>query len=337
MHKILITGGLGFIGSNIIYNLLKKNKNIEVHVVDNLSNSHIKTLYYLRKFSKNFLHFYQANINEKSVLDRIFQANKIDAVIHLAALKSVSESESKKGLYYWNNIRGSKILLKSMLENNVNNLIFSSSATVYGIPRILPIKEIHRTKPINFYGFTKLEIEKEIISLTEKNNKFKSIILRYFNPVGSNDDNSLGDNPRQPPANVMPLILKAISNNKNFNIFGSDYITHDGSGVRDYIHISDLADAHIESLSYFSNIKNYEIFNVGTGVGFSVLELLKTFNRTNNTQLKYVFCDRRKGDVDEVFASSKKIQTCTNWRPTKNIKDMCLSSYKFYLKNKNLI
>ncbi len=314
--SILLTGGLGYIGSHIA-KLYKKD---DIVIIDNESNSKLN---YRDIFPK--LKIYIDDLNKNS-LKKIFHENDINQVIHLAGSKSVEESVLSPIKYYKNNFLSSMDLLESMDKYNIKNLIFSSSATVYGDSHSSPIKENFKTNPINPYGNTKASIEKLIIDYSLSNKDFSSIILRYFNPIGADKSGKLLDNPKGESQNLMPIILEAV-NGKELRIFGKNYSTKDGTCVRDYIHVLDLAECHILCLKYLKRNYGYEIFNVGLGKGLSVLDLIKTFEKSNKIKLKYKFSKKRKGDVAVSYACNKKIKYKLGWSPKYNYKDMCIDSW----------
>ncbi len=314
--SILLTGGLGYIGSHIA-KLYKKD---DLIVIDDMSNSNLD---YQRIFPK--IKVYIEKINKNS-LKKIFHENDIKQVIHLAGSKSVSESLANPLKYYKNNFFVSMDLLESMDKYGIKNLIFSSSATVYGDSYHSPLKENLKTNPVNPYGNTKSDIEKLIIDYSLSNMNFSSIILRYFNPIGAHKSGFLSDNPKGEPQNLMPIILEAVNGNE-LKVYGKNYPTKDGTCIRDYIHVLDLAECHILCLKYLKKNKGYEIFNVGLGRGLSVLNLIKTFETSNKIKLNYKFSKRRKGDVAISFACNKKIKSKLGWNPKYTYKDMCIDSW----------
>jgi len=316
--SILVTGGLGYIGSNTVYVLLKNN--YKVVIIDNLSNSSIDVLdKFNMLYPNNEIIFYNCDVNNNIKLNEIFAEHNIYAVIHFAGLKSVPESIEKPLEYYYNNINGTINLLKIMKEHNVKNFIFSSSATVYGNQKS-PLKEIFETgKGIsNPYGKSKFIIE-EIL----KDFKWFNIwCLRYFNPIGSDDSGLLCDNPNGIPNNIMPYIIRVAKGiYPTLNVFGDDYNTIDGTCLRDYIHVVDLANAHVNAIQHFK--EGFNVVNIGTGQGISVLQLVKTVEKVNNIKLNYRICKRRAGDIDIMFCDASKAYELLGWKPIKTFEDMC--------------
>lgn len=309
--KLLITGGLGYIGSHVA-NLLGKN----AIVIDNKVNSSLN----FRKKLPNAI-VYKNNLNSRS-LNKIFRKHNISGVIHLASLKSVNESISNSLKYYKNNFGSSLELLESMDKYKINKLIFSSSATVYGDQNKSPLNENMKLKGVNPYGNTKILIEKLIEDYSNTNLKFKSISLRYFNPIGADLKAKLCDQPLGHPQNLMPLLIDSIKNKKIFKVFGCNYPTKDGTCIRDYIHIKDLALAHILAFKKLSNLKGHTAINLGLGKGASVLEIIKIFEKMNNVQINYKIANRRKGDVAITYADNRKAKKILGWRPKHNYEEM---------------
>ena len=335
--NILVTGGLGYLGSHAVVELIKQNYGVVI--LDNLSNSHKKNLKRIEKITSQKLNFYKEDIRHKSTLHKIFKDNNIRGIMHFAGLKSVKESNFKRKEYYDVNVNGTINLINVL--NEINNdkkfFIFSSSACVYGNPNFLPYDESHSLKPDNFYGETKLKSEL-ILKETYKNYKdWNIVILRYFNPIGSHHSHLIGDDPLGKPENLMPNILKAVNSNKtNLKIFGSDHDTFDGTPVRDFIHVEDLIRGHVLALNFLKERKKdiYEIFNLGSGNGLSVLQLIRSFEEVNNVKISYEFTKKRKGDLPIYFSSSKKISQMLGWKPSLSVKEMCKSSWEFYKNNK---
>ncbi len=318
--KILITGGLGYIGSNLTLELL--NRNYKVFVLDNLSNSSISVKKKIVKLSKKNFFFKKADCKNKNHVIRIFKKFKPDAVIHLAGLKSVSESMLKPEVYYKENFLSAFTILQAMKKFKVKKMIFSSSATVYGEPKYLPLDEKHKTNPNNPYGLSKLMIEDCFKNFCKFNKDFSIASLRYFNPVGSDKSGILRDNPKF-PNNLFPKILNFCSGKiKYLPIYGNNYPTKDGTPVRDYIHILDLVDAHIQMIKFFKK-KKFETFNVGTGRGYTVIEIINHFMKKNKIKIKTKIMKKRKGDVVRMYASVKKIYQTIGWKSKYNLDDMC--------------
>ena len=328
---ILVTGGLGFIGSHTVVELL--DNNYEVIIVDNLSNSKIETLDKLKKITGKKIKFYQNDICDKDNLRKIFKENKIDAVIHFAGYKAVGESVLKPLMYYRNNIDSTLTLLEVMEENDCHNIIFSSSATVYGKPKSLPIYEDFSLSTTNPYGTTKLFIEYILNDLYVSNNNWNITILRYFNPIGAHKSGLIGEDPNGIPNNLMPYIVKVANGELPIlSVFGDDYDTPDGTGVRDYIHVVDLAKGHVLALKNKNN--GLKIYNLGTGKGTSVLELVNAFERVNNIKVNKKIAPRRPGDIDACYASCDKAMKELGFKAELGIDEMCRDAYNFVKNNK---
>ena len=330
--KILVTGGTGYIGSHTCVELL--NNNYEVVIIDNLENSNIGVLDKIKQITGKNIKFYENDCRDKDALRKIFNENKIDAVIHFAGYKAVGESVEKPIKYYENNIQTTLSLLEVMQEYNCNRIVFSSTATVYGRPeekdgKVLPFKETDKVGDTeNPYATTKYFIERILKDTYISNNNFEIVILRYFNPIGAHESGLIGENPNGRPNNLMPYILKVANKELPYlNIFGNDYNTKDGTGVRDYLHVVDLAKGHIKALEHIKNGVN--IYNLGTGIGYSVLDIVNTFEKVNNIKLDYKIVERRKGDIAEYFSDPTKALNELNWKAEKTIEDMCRDSYNF--------
>ena len=332
--NILLTGGLGYIGSHTAVELLKSGNN--VIIVDNLSNSDRSVLNTIKKLTKTDVKFYKYDLRKETGLNKIFSENKIDAVIHFAGLKAVGESVEKPLEYYENNLESTINLLKAMRKSVVKNLVFSSSATVYGKAKSMPIYEDFPTSATNPYGRTKLFIEEILKDVSIADPSLNIAILRYFNPVGAHESGLLGENPRGIPNNLMPYISQvSVGQLKELNIFGNDYNTKDGTGVRDYIHVVDLAKGHLAALDKLKTRCGLVVYNLGTGVGYSVLDMVNAFNKCCGGKVRYKFAPRRAGDVDECFASPEKAYNELGWKATKSLDDMCESTYNYQLKQLN--
>lgn len=325
----MLTGGSGFIGSHMAAALLQKN--VDFVIVDNLSNSDKRNINALEKFFAKAIKFEVADIRDLKNMRRIFNSYQIDSIIHFASLKSVNESILDPHLYEDNNVHGSKLLINLLKEFNVKKFIFSSSACVYGKPKTLPIKESHSLDPINPYGQNKVDIEFMIKDDLYFSTKCCTKILRYFNPIGSFADGVIGEISGDSPKNLIPCILATISNPKSIlKVYGNDYNTKDGTAVRDYIHIMDLIFAH-----YFALLNDeigIEIFNIGTGEGYSVLDIINTFKKVNNVDIPFTFEPRREGDVSSCYADNNKIKKALNWAPSRNLVTMCLDAFEFQKK-----
>lgn len=330
--KILVTGGCGFIGSHTCVELL--DNNYEVVIIDNLSNSKEDVVNKIEKITNKKLKFYKGDVRDKTLLEKIFDDENIDAVIHFAGYKAVGESVSKPLMYYHNNLLSTINLCEVMKEKNCKKLVFSSSATVYGKPKSLPIREDFPLSTTNPYGTTKLMIEQILKDLYISDNDWSIAVLRYFNPIGAHESGLIGENPNDIPNNLMPYIVKVATKELPIlNVFGNDYDTHDGTGVRDYIHVVDLAKGHIKAIEKIDKDKGIDYYNLGTGTGYSVLDLVNTFQKVNNIEVKYQIVDRRPGDIDACYADPTYAKEHLNWKAEKNIEDMCRDAYNFVKNN----
>ena len=331
--NILVTGGCGYIGSHTCCELLNKGHN--VIIIDNLSNSKKEVVNYIKEITGRDVTLYIGDVCDKDLLRKIFNENKIDSVIHFAGYKAVGESVKLPLKYYRNNLDSTLSLCEVMSEFDCKNLVFSSSATVYGIPKKLPIKEDFPLSTTNPYGTTKLMIERILKDLYTSDNTWHIALLRYFNPIGANSSGLLGEDPNGIPNNLMPYIVKVATGELEcLSIFGDDYDTKDGTGVRDYIHVVDLALGHIAAIEKIDKEPGVYTYNLGTGVGYSVLELVKTFSKVNNIIVNYKIAPRRPGDIAECYADTTKASDELHWHATKTIEDMCRDSYNFAIKNK---
>tara|TARA_B100000787_G_C16198899_1_gene303146 strand:+ start:9695 stop:10699 length:1005 start_codon:yes stop_codon:yes gene_type:complete len=325
--NILITGGTGYVGSHIILTLLKKK--YKVIVIDNLTNSKIDIIKKIKRLSGKSIKFNKIDLIDKKSLFKIFKQNKIEYVIHLAALKSVNESIKNAQKYYENNVLGTINLVEAMKEFKVNKLIFSSSAVVYGDNKNLACKETQISKSTNPYALTKLTCERYFSDLTNKSRNWKIISLRYFNPVGNHPSGLIGDNPTK-ANNIMPILNEvAIGKKKKFNVFGKNYKTKDGTAIRDFVHVMDVASAHYAALKNINRINGHTIFNIGTGKGTSVLELFNTYKFVNKLKIKNIFSKRRQGDIAVSFANVTKAKRFLKWKTKYTLKDICISAYTF--------
>ena len=326
---ILVTGGAGYIGSHTCVELLKNG--YEVVIADNLSNSKIEVLDKIKTITGKECKFYEADILDRAAMDKIFEENKIDAVIHFAGLKAVGESCAKPLLYYHNNITGTLILCESMAAHGCKNIVFSSSATVYGVPKTVPLKEDFPLSTTNPYGSTKLFIEGILKDIYKADNEWNVTILRYFNPIGAHESGLLGEDPNGIPNNLMPYITRVASKQLPvLNVFGNDYPTPDGTGVRDYIHVVDLAVGHIKAIEHMGGCR---VYNLGTGKGYSVLDIVHAFIKANGVDVPYVIKERRPGDVAENYADATKAKEELGWVAEHDIDDMCRSSWNFTKKS----
>mgnify|MGYP004647981341 FL=1 len=329
--KILLTGGIGYIGSHTLVELLENN--YEVVVIDNFFNSKKEVIENVKKITNKDFKFYEGNVCDKSILRKIFKENKIDAVIHFAGYKAVGESVKKPLMYYRNNLDSTLSLLEIMDEFNCKNLVFSSSATVYGKPETLPIKESSPLSATNPYGETKLVIETILKDLYKSDNEWNIVILRYFNPVGAHKSGLIGENPNGIPNNLMPYIVKvATKEYDHLNIFGNDYKTVDGTGVRDYIHVVDLAQGHVKAIEYINKNCGLDVINLGTGKGYSVLEMVKAFEEANDINVPYEIQERRPGDIDACYADVSYAREKLGFVAHKDLKDMCKDAYNYIKK-----
>jgi UDP-glucose 4-epimerase len=333
--NILVTGGVGFIGSHTLVELYKAGHTAVVF--DNLSNSNIKALDRVEELVGKNIPFYNGDINDVSDLNDVFEKHKIDAVIHFAGLKAVGESVKLPWMYYNNNISGTLKLLYVMELNGCRNIIFSSSATVYGEPDKMPItEEFPKGQCTNPYGWTKSMIEQILTDIQKANNSWNVILLRYFNPIGAHPSGKIGENPNGIPNNLMPYITEvAIGKRKELSIFGDDYPTHDGTGVRDYIHVCDLAEAHVCALKKFEDNPGLAIYNIGTGHGYSVLDVVNTFMVENKVYIPYSIKERRAGDIAECWCDPSKAERELGWKAKYGLKEMVRDSWNWQQQNPN--
>lgn len=333
MQTILVTGGAGYIGSHTCVELL--NSGYDVVVFDNLCNSSKESLSRVEKITGKKVKFYEADMRNRSAMEKIFAENKIDAVIHFAGLKAVGESVQKPLMYYDNNIAGTLVLLEVMDKAGCKKIVFSSSATVYGDPERLPIDEDCRLSVTNPYGATKLMLENIMRDLYVSDNEWNIILLRYFNPVGAHESGLIGENPKGIPNNLTPYIAQVASGKlERINVFGNDYPTPDGTGVRDYIHVVDLAKGHIAALGKVRD-SGVRVYNLGTGNGYSVLDVIHAFEKACGKKLPYKICPRRAGDIASCYAKADKAFEELGWKAEKNIDDMCASLWKWQTMNPN--
>ncbi|KVX00363.1 UDP-glucose 4-epimerase GalE [Shewanella frigidimarina] len=329
---ILVTGGAGYIGTHTVVELLKAGQ--EVVIVDNLSNSSIEALARVRAITGKDVTFYQGDILNKALLQKVFTDHSIESVIHFAGLKAVGESVEQPLKYYENNVTGTIILCQVMAENNVKNLVFSSSATVYGDPASLPIKEDFPTGATNPYGQSKLMVENILADLHNSDNSWNIARLRYFNPVGAHESGFIGEDPNDIPNNLMPFIAQvAVGKRQQLSVFGDDYNTPDGTGVRDYIHVVDLAMGHLQALKKLQTKPGLVTYNLGTGIGYSVLDMLKAFEKACGKTIAYQISPRRPGDIAACYADPSFAATELDWRATHTVEDMANSSWKWQSNN----
>ena len=330
---ILVTGGAGYIGSHTVVELLEAGEDIVI--VDNFVNSKPEALEKIKKITGKDFKFYEVDILDEEKLEKVFKENNIESVIHFAGLKAVGESVVKPIEYYHNNITGTLVLLKLMKKYNCKRIVFSSSATVYGDPEIVPITEECKTGgTTNPYGTTKLFIERILQDVYVADNEFRIALLRYFNPIGAHESGLIGEDPNDIPNNLMPYITGVASGKLEIlSVFGNDYPTKDGTGVRDYIHVVDLAKGHLKALAKIRE-EGVKIYNLGTGHGYSVLDLVNTFQKVNNVEVKYKIVGRRAGDIATCYADPSKAKKELGWVAEKGIEDMCKDSWNFIVSNK---
>ncbi len=329
--KILVTGGAGYIASHANLELL--NSGYEVVVVDNLSNSSIESVKRVEKLTGKRISFYETDILDKEKLRQIFELEQIDSVIHFAGLKAVGESCMIPLTYYRNNLSGTITLLEVMQEFNVKKLVFSSSATVYGDPEKVPVTEDMQLSATNPYGRTKLMIEEMLRDLYQSDSAWNIAILRYFNPIGAHESGEIGEDPNGIPNNLVPYVAKvAIGTLEKINVFGNDYDTPDGTGIRDYIHVVDLALGHIMAIEKLQKKPGLVVYNLGTGVGYSVLDIIHNYEKACNKQLPYVIGPRRPGDIAVSYADSTKAYHELGWKAERGIDKMCEDSYRWQSK-----
>jgi len=326
--NILLTGGAGYIGSHTCVALLENGYN--VIVVDNLCNSDATSLDRVQKITGKQISFYQTDLRDKAGVNEIFTNHSIDAVIHFAGLKSVSESVGQPLMYYQNNIDGTLVLCETMQEHAVKNLVFSSSATVYGNPEMVPIKEDAPTAPFNPYGRTKFFIEEILRDFYFADKRWNIALLRYFNPVGAHPIGLIGEDPSDIPNNLMPYISQvAVGKLSELSVFGNDYPTPDGTGIRDYIHVMDLAEGHVKALEKIVSDSGLVTYNLGTGKGYSVLEMIAAFEKASGKQIKYKIVERRPGDIPTCYADSSLAQKELGWMAQRSIDEMCADTWRW--------
>lgn len=325
--KVLVTGGAGYIATHTDVCLL--NAGHEVVAVDNFSNSSYESVENVERITGKKVIFYEGDVCDKKILEKIFSEHKIDAVIHFAGLKAVGESCEKPLLYYRNNLDSTLTLLETMVKYDVKRFVFSSSATVYGTPERLPLDEDCRLSTTNPYGSTKLMIENILKDVYAADRSFHILLLRYFNPVGAHESGLIGEDPKGIPNNLMPYVAKVAHGELPYlNVFGNDYDTPDGTGVRDYIHVMDLAEGHLAALEHIDSY-GVEAVNLGTGVGYSVLDMVKAFEKASGKPVPYKIAPRRPGDIASCYASPEKAAKELNWRAKRNLEDMCRDLWNF--------
>lgn len=332
--NILVTGGAGYIGSHTCVQLL--DAGYDVTVLDNLDNSCVKSLERVEELTGKKVKFYEVDLLDYDATNKVFDENKFDAVIHFAGLKAVGESVRIPIRYYHNNITGTLNLCDIMSKHGVKKLVFSSSATVYGDPHTVPIKEDFPLSATNPYGQTKLMIEHILKDIYKSDNEWDIAILRYFNPVGSHESGKIGEDPSGIPNNLMPYISQvAIGKLEYLSVFGDDYNTKDGTGVRDYIHVVDLADGHLKALNKIKNHVGVVVYNLGTGTGYSVLDMVKAFSKASGVDVKYKITDRRPGDIASCYADPSKARDELGFEAKHTLEDMCRDLWKWQTQNPN--
>ncbi len=331
---ILVTGGAGYIGSHTCVELL--NSGYEIVVMDNFINSKPESLNRIKKITGKEFKFYEADLLDKPAIETIFEENKIDAVIHFAGLKAVGESVAQPIRYYHNNITGTLLLCQVMQASGVKKLVFSSSATVYGSPKSVPISEDFELHTTNPYGSTKLMIEDILRDLFVADSEWSIALLRYFNPIGAHTSGLIGEDPNGIPNNLMPYIAQVAAGKLEcLSVFGNDYNTPDGTGVRDYIHVVDLAQGHIKAVERVMNTQGVDAYNLGTGTGYSVLDMVDAFEKVNGVKVNCKIAPRRPGDIAECYANPTKAKEMLGWEAQYGIEDMCRDAWNFVKNNPN--
>lgn len=333
--KVLVTGGAGYIGSHTCLELLRRG--FEVHVIDNLDNGSVEALTRVKRLSNRDLAFTECDVRDANSLDTVFAKFRPDAIIHFAGLKAVGESTTKPAVYYDVNVGGTAVLLGAMERAGCNNIVFSSSATVYGEPQYLPCDEDHPLNPINPYGRTKLIGENLLKdwSIAEPKSR-RAIALRYFNPVGANPSGEIGEDPTDTPNNLMPYISQvAVGRRDYLHVFGNDYETVDGTGVRDYIHVVDLARAHVAAVDHIQELRPFEAVNIGTGNGISVLQMVFEFEQQSSNKVNYKTAPRRPGDAAEVWADVSKAKRMLGFNAKFGVSEMCRDTWRWQSANPN--
>ncbi len=333
--NVLVTGGAGYIGSHTCVELLESGYG--VIVVDNLCNSNPESLNRVQELTGKTLKFYEGDVRDEALLQKIFAENEIGCVIHFAGLKAVGESVAMPWEYYDNNLNSTLVLTKVMKQVGMKNLIFSSSATVYTADNEMPLKETSRTGHCtNPYGWTKYMTEQILSGMAQAESDWSVVLLRYFNPIGAHKSGRIGEDPRGIPNNLMPYITQvAVGRREKLSVFGDDYNTPDGTGVRDYIHVVDLAKGHVAAVKYAAENSGCEVFNLGTGTGYSVLDMVKAFQNVNQVAVPYVIAPRRPGDIATCYANPAKSREKLGWVAEKNLEDMCRDSWNWQKNNPN--
>ena len=328
MNTYLVTGGAGYIGSHMCVELLQAGH--EVVVVDNLCNSTRKSLEAVQRITQRDLSFHEVDLRDRQALGEVFSRHSFDAVLHFAGLKAVGDSVARPALYYDNNVTGSLHLLETMTAHSVKSLVFSSSATVYGIPETVPIDETFPTDPINPYGRSKLHVEEMLSDLAASDPEWRISLLRYFNPIGAHASGEIGEDPNDVPNNLLPFVSQvAVGLRPQVNVFGGDYDTPDGTGIRDYIHVVDLAKGHLKALEHLASNPGVHIHNLGTGRGYSVLEVIEAFSQASGREIPYRIVDRRPGDAAISYADPRKAERELGWRAEFDLDRMCEDAWRW--------
>lgn len=332
---VLLAGGAGYIASHTAIELIAAG--YDVVSADCYYNSKPEVFNRIEKITGVKVKNYDVDVCDMEALDKVFAENRIDAVVHFAGYKAVGESVEKPMMYYQNNLDSTFSLIKVMKEYGCDNMVFSSSATVYGMQKVVPFVETMQTGPCtNPYGWTKLMNEQILMDFANADENLSVVLLRYFNPVGAHKSGLIGEDPAGIPNNLMPFISQvAVGKREHLNVFGNDYDTHDGTGVRDYIHVVDLAKAHVKAIDYALEHKGSEVFNIGTGVGYSVLDMVKAFEKANDIKVPYVIAPRRPGDIDTCYADSTKAADILGWKAEKTLEDMCRDTWNWQKNNPN--
>ena len=333
MKNVLVTGGAGYIGSHTCLELLENGYGVVV--IDNLCNSNPESLNRVQKLTGKTLKFYEGDVRDEALLKKIFAENEISCVIHFAGLKAVGESVAKPWEYYDNNLNTTLVLTKVMKEVGMKNIIFSSSATVYTADNEMPLRETSRTGGCtNPYGWTKYMTEQILSGISHADPEWSVVLLRYFNPIGAHKSGLIGEDPRGIPNNLMPYITQvAIGRREKLSVYGNDYDTHDGTGVRDYIHVVDLAKGHVAAVKYVTEHRGCEVFNLGTGIGYSVMDTVNTFMEVNHVDVPYQIAGRRAGDIATCYADPAKSKEVLGWTAQETLADMCRDSWNWQQKN----
>ncbi|MEE0776316.1 MAG: UDP-glucose 4-epimerase GalE [Bacillota bacterium] len=330
--SILLTGGAGYIGSHTCVEFLEAG--YDIVVADNFCNSKPEAIKRVEEITGKIVPLYELDVADKKALDELFQKEPIDSVVHFAGLKAVGESCAKPLKYYRNNLDVTLTLMEVMKEHNVNKIVFSSSATVYGVPEKVPIDESMPTGCTNPYGWTKLMTEQILTDAAAADDDLSVVLLRYFNPIGAHESGRIGEDPTGIPNNLLPYIAQvAVGKLKQLQVFGDDYPTHDGTGVRDYIHVMDLAAGHLKAIEYAEKKKGTSVFNLGTGVGYSVLDIVKAFEKANGLTIPYAIVDRRAGDIAQCFADPTLANQVLGWQATRTLDDMCRDTWNWQKNN----